>query len=222
MTRLRAGRSEVGIPVWARDFPLFPKRPDWSWGPPPPPSYSIVTEILAPMAKRRGVQLNYPPLSSAQVNAWSYATTPVYTDMAWKKENCTITVTFTFYMMMMMMLMLMLVLEPGSSPYRPNDASAQHSARCFGSPGWLYLVRHSPFTSIGRYTPETFSFKCINHVFITFTNCPSFTAIQQGMSYWYFIQCNVDSETLVIFWVQDSICWLPAICDEFQYSNCYW
>jgi hypothetical protein len=61
VTKLRAGRSEVGIAVWAGDFSLVTKRPGRLMGPHSPIAYSIVTEIIAPRAKRWGVQLMTHP-----------------------------------------------------------------------------------------------------------------------------------------------------------------
>ena len=137
MTRLRAGQSEVGIPVWARDCPLFPKRPDRLWGPHSPASNSIVTEILDPRAKRWGVQLithlyPVPRLMNGTIQLL------LYTPSGVQKENFTITITFSFHIIII--IIIIMLLEPGSSPVRPNDASALHSLRCLGFPGVLDLL----------------------------------------------------------------------------------
>lgn len=75
MTRLRAGRSGVGIPRGARDFSVLEKSIPSFWFTQPPVQWILAA--VYPGAKRLGCVPNRRPPSSDEVkNQWSCIFTP--------------------------------------------------------------------------------------------------------------------------------------------------
>jgi hypothetical protein len=80
-TRLRAVRSEFESRQGLGIF-LLSTASRLALGPTQPPTQRV-PGALSPWVKRPGRDADHSPPSSAEVNAWSYTSTPQYAFMAW-------------------------------------------------------------------------------------------------------------------------------------------